>query len=325
MPRSRALDELVADSDPPLAQCRDRVAVHRRLGDRRRSRTAPERLVVRGIPRVVDVRDEAAVVLRPQHVRELGHRTVGVTQLGPDDRVEAGVPQPTERIRHRIGNGVALGLPMGLHDGSHLLDQYRHRAMPVCAIVSFRLGLSDGVSIIAAGWQRALTDLGFDVTTVAGEGPVDRLLPGLAIGATEPPADDELRGGVRRCRRRGRREPVHDPVEPTGGATRWAECSQDARQSCTITTRRGSCRNMRTSPSFHSMIRRGATSSSTTRRVDEFAAARPRRNAHLQRLRHRPAARRPRRPSAEWSTSHRTNVCSSIRCGPSLARTCPRR
>ncbi len=65
--------------------------------------------------------------------------------------------------------------------------------MPVCAIVSFRLGLSDGVSVIAAGWQRALTDLGFVVTTVAGEGPVDRLLPGLAIGATEPPADDELR------------------------------------------------------------------------------------------------------------------------------------
>jgi glycosyltransferase involved in cell wall biosynthesis len=65
--------------------------------------------------------------------------------------------------------------------------------MPVCAIVSFRLGLSDGVSIIAGGWQRALTDLGFDVRTVAGEGPVDRLLPRLAIGAAEPPADDELR------------------------------------------------------------------------------------------------------------------------------------
>jgi glycosyltransferase involved in cell wall biosynthesis len=65
--------------------------------------------------------------------------------------------------------------------------------MPVCAIASFRLGLSDGVSIISGGWQRALTDLGFDVRTVAGEGPVDRLLPGLAIGATQPPTDEDLR------------------------------------------------------------------------------------------------------------------------------------
>jgi glycosyltransferase involved in cell wall biosynthesis len=68
--------------------------------------------------------------------------------------------------------------------------------MPTCAIVSFRLGLSDGVSIVAASWQRALTQLGFDVVTVAGEGPVDRLLPGLAIRAPAPPSTRELQDAL---------------------------------------------------------------------------------------------------------------------------------
>jgi glycosyltransferase involved in cell wall biosynthesis len=69
--------------------------------------------------------------------------------------------------------------------------------MPVCAVVSFRLGLSDGVSIMGASWQRALQELGFEVRTVAGEGPVDRMLPGLAIGADEAPTDDDLRDAFR--------------------------------------------------------------------------------------------------------------------------------
>ncbi len=46
--------------------------------------------------------------------------------------------------------------------------------MTTCAIVSFRLGLTDGVSIVADSWAEALDRLGFDVVTVAGEGPVDR-------------------------------------------------------------------------------------------------------------------------------------------------------
>jgi glycosyltransferase involved in cell wall biosynthesis len=58
--------------------------------------------------------------------------------------------------------------------------------MPTCAIVSFRLGLTDGVSIVAESWARALRQLGFDVITVAGEGPVDRLVPGLALDAEHP-------------------------------------------------------------------------------------------------------------------------------------------
>ena len=64
--------------------------------------------------------------------------------------------------------------------------------MPTCAVISFRLGMPDGVSVVAESWARALSSFGFDVVTVAGEGPVDRRLPGLAIAAPEPPSDAEL-------------------------------------------------------------------------------------------------------------------------------------
>lgn len=64
--------------------------------------------------------------------------------------------------------------------------------MASAAIVSFRLGMADGVSVVARNWQRALEQLGFSVHTVAGDGPVDRTVPGLAIDATDPPTRDEL-------------------------------------------------------------------------------------------------------------------------------------
>ena len=64
--------------------------------------------------------------------------------------------------------------------------------MSRCAIVSFRLGLADGVSIVADRWASALEGLGFEVFTIAGEGPVDHLVPGLAIDAPVPPTDSEL-------------------------------------------------------------------------------------------------------------------------------------
>jgi len=54
--------------------------------------------------------------------------------------------------------------------------------MPTCAVLSFRLGLTDGVSIVADTWMRSLRELGFDIVTVAGDGPVDLVLPDLAIG-----------------------------------------------------------------------------------------------------------------------------------------------
>ena len=59
-------------------------------------------------------------------------------------------------------------------------------------MVSFRLGLTDGVSVVAAHWAHTLEELGFDITTVAGEGPVDRLIPGLAIDAAAPPGLHDL-------------------------------------------------------------------------------------------------------------------------------------
>jgi len=58
---------------------------------------------------------------------------------------------------------------------------------PVVAVVSFRLGGSDGVAVEARKWTWALEELGFAVRTVAGEGRADRLVPGLAIDdAAEP-------------------------------------------------------------------------------------------------------------------------------------------
>ncbi len=69
-------------------------------------------------------------------------------------------------------------------------------ARPVAAIVSFRLGGSDGVAVEARKWGGALGALGFDVRTVAGEGPVDRFVPGLAIGAADPPAPAEVQGAL---------------------------------------------------------------------------------------------------------------------------------
>jgi mannosylglucosylglycerate synthase len=62
-------------------------------------------------------------------------------------------------------------------------------------IVSFRLGGTDGVSIEAAKWSWALRRLGFSISTLAGSGAADVLVPGLGIGAAGlnrldlPPAD----------------------------------------------------------------------------------------------------------------------------------------
>ncbi len=67
--------------------------------------------------------------------------------------------------------------------------------MPTCALVSFRLGGRDGVSIVAANWAGALVDLGFTVVTVAGQGPVDRLVPGLAIDVDAPPGSGPAKRG----------------------------------------------------------------------------------------------------------------------------------
>jgi len=60
------------------------------------------------------------------------------------------------------------------------------------AFVSFRLGLNDGVSIEADKWMTAMRSLGHSTYTVAGEGPVDVHVAGLAIDADVDPDIDEL-------------------------------------------------------------------------------------------------------------------------------------
>jgi glycosyltransferase involved in cell wall biosynthesis len=68
--------------------------------------------------------------------------------------------------------------------------------VPNAALVSFRLGGRDGVSVESAKWAAALGTLGWRVQTVAGAGPVDRVLPGLAMGAPEPPTQREVRDAL---------------------------------------------------------------------------------------------------------------------------------
>lgn len=55
------------------------------------------------------------------------------------------------------------------------------------AVVSFRLGAADGVSVETAKWTAALRRLGWTVRTVAGAGRADVLLPGLDLDAPVPP------------------------------------------------------------------------------------------------------------------------------------------
>jgi mannosylglucosylglycerate synthase len=54
------------------------------------------------------------------------------------------------------------------------------------AIVSYRLGGTDGVSIEAAKWARAFGELGAGVTTIAGGGVADVIVTGLAADSADP-------------------------------------------------------------------------------------------------------------------------------------------
>ena len=54
------------------------------------------------------------------------------------------------------------------------------------AVVSFRLGGADGVSIESAKWAAALHRLGLNVRTIAGAGKADHLVDGLELDATRP-------------------------------------------------------------------------------------------------------------------------------------------
>ncbi len=60
------------------------------------------------------------------------------------------------------------------------------------AILSYRLGMADGVSVTAAQWSRALRRLGVRVRTVAGDGRPDVLIRSLALESRRPPTRREL-------------------------------------------------------------------------------------------------------------------------------------
>jgi glycosyltransferase involved in cell wall biosynthesis len=60
------------------------------------------------------------------------------------------------------------------------------------AIVSYRLGGADGVSVTAGQWVCALRKLGMQVRTVAGDGRPDVLVRGLALESRRPPSRREL-------------------------------------------------------------------------------------------------------------------------------------
>ena len=64
---------------------------------------------------------------------------------------------------------------------------------PTAAFISFRLGGRDGVSVEAAKWAALFSELGFDVVAVAGEGPVDRVVDGLAIDDGRRPSSTDIR------------------------------------------------------------------------------------------------------------------------------------
>jgi len=83
--------------------------------------------------------------------------------------------------------------------GAHATGRYGPDVVPSkirlprhVAIVSYRLGGTDGVSIEAAKWARAFTELGAGVRTVAGAGNADILVEGLAGDSEDPVAGDQL-------------------------------------------------------------------------------------------------------------------------------------
>ena len=67
------------------------------------------------------------------------------------------------------------------------------------AVVSFRLGGTDGVAVEAAKWAAALQALGHEVRTVAGAGRADVLVAGLAADAAHGPAPAALAAALDGC------------------------------------------------------------------------------------------------------------------------------
>ncbi len=161
--------------------------------------------VGRGHPRQVGSGTERLVAGSGQHHHPDAGVGLGlgqsVAQL-PDDLPGHGVPalravdgegehraQLTGHQLVGLGHGATVAAPRS----DVPLLPWR---IPTAAFVSFRLGGSDGVAVEAAKWEGALRALGFSIVTVAGDGPVDHRLPGLAIGAEDPPTVEEVESAL---------------------------------------------------------------------------------------------------------------------------------
>ena len=64
------------------------------------------------------MRDESLGVLRSEQMSEFRPGPIWLTEVGPGDGMEAGIPEPLERIHLGVGDGVALWSPVGLEYGS---------------------------------------------------------------------------------------------------------------------------------------------------------------------------------------------------------------
>lgn len=67
------------------------------------------------------------------------------------------------------------------------------------AIVSYRVGTADGVSVTVAQWATALRRIGVRVRLVAGDGEPDVRVPGLALDDPVPPTQDALAAALDDC------------------------------------------------------------------------------------------------------------------------------
>ena len=74
----------------------------------------------------------------------------------------------------------------------------RRRAVRA-ALLSFRLGGVDGVSVESQKWATTLYELGWEVRTVAGAGPVDVLVRGLDFNDEICPALSAVEESVEGC------------------------------------------------------------------------------------------------------------------------------
>ena len=71
--------------------------------------------------------------------------------------------------------------------------------MPRCAVISYRLGAVDGVSIEAAKWCWALKQLGYELTTIAGEGEADHIIEGLGLQDLGPLDPKTISDAIEGC------------------------------------------------------------------------------------------------------------------------------